>query len=307
MVFFRRAALAIIASLTSTYPAVVLASDIGTSIAAARGRNSDPEEDAIGALTIFMETTDAGNTIATAVTLPPGTTVIQGSVTQETDQEDLYGFTASQDGFYTFDSKFSGDDAGGGSTDATLMIFNGAGQGLAGDDDSGPRLDSRIFLELTAGEYYFCVSSYPGAAAYKNQADADARIDWFLSPYEEILPGPTTDSLGVIAPYGGFGNPFPLASANYVVTITFAATAAPTVALEPTPIPTSFPFPTGPTQNPTRFIFPTSQPIGVPTKCPRCVDDPTRVTVSKDFGSFCKQLCADPDNIPLGFECGFCE
>jgi Bacterial pre-peptidase C-terminal domain len=132
-----------------------------TSRLGTNGRKTDDPED-IGMLMTFVESTDAGNTPATAVILPAGTNVIQGTVTTTTDVADLYQFTLTQAGQYQIFSNFIQGDS-------TLMLFNCAGNGLAGNDDSDPgsTVDSEIIINLETGAYYFSVSEFPGVDAFE--------------------------------------------------------------------------------------------------------------------------------------------
>jgi Bacterial pre-peptidase C-terminal domain len=153
------------------------------------------------------------NTRATAVILPAGINVIQGFVVTDTDLADLYQFTTALPGQYQILSDFI--EPG----DSTLMLFNCAGNGLAGNDDAGEsgRTDSQITINLLeAGVYYFSVSEFPGVCAFQNEAAAAAGTT-FLTRLSGVLTSPTLQALGLVAPLPGASV---FASSTYTVTIT---------------------------------------------------------------------------------------
>ncbi|MSP67551.1 MAG: hypothetical protein EXQ96_05560 [Alphaproteobacteria bacterium] len=105
---------------------------------------------------VVTESGDAGNTPATAQVLPGATTEITGEIGDGQDT-DLYKFTLIADGTVTTNMHSP-------VRDVNLIVFNGLGQGLAGDDDDDSSctpidalagFDSCLTLELTAGVYYF--------------------------------------------------------------------------------------------------------------------------------------------------------
>lgn len=97
----------------------------------------------------YNEVGDAGQTIATAQAVANGTTEIQGSLQNHGDV-DLFSFslgtstTLTINGLGDYDNTF---------IDANLVLFDGLGHGIEGDDDGGSGLDSRISLTLDAGNY----------------------------------------------------------------------------------------------------------------------------------------------------------
>jgi hypothetical protein len=97
----------------------------------------------------YNEVGDAGATIATAQAVAAGTTTINGSLQSPFDV-DLYSFTLASATSIVIDGlgwALSG-------IDSNLILFDGLGHGIFGDDDSGPAtLESRISLTLAAGSY----------------------------------------------------------------------------------------------------------------------------------------------------------
>jgi hypothetical protein len=91
------------------------------------------------------ESTDFSNTVGSEFFLPGGTTQVTGTATNDNDGE-LLRFGIGADATVTFDLDFL-------SGDANLLLFNGVGNPLEGDDDDGSGFDSRITIFLTAGEY----------------------------------------------------------------------------------------------------------------------------------------------------------
>lgn len=106
----------------------------------------------------IMETTDAGETLADAVLLP---TINNGLVGQIDNDVDLFGFTLASDLELTISATSS-------DFDMNLVLFNGLGQGLAGNDDLGRNggcdigdrfLDSCLNLSLAAGDYFVAIGA----------------------------------------------------------------------------------------------------------------------------------------------------
>lgn len=60
--------------------------------------------------------------------------------------------------------------------DTCLLLFDGEGRGLEGDDDDGSLTDARITRTLSRGLYYMAVSRHGGVGlqAYENAADLEA-------------------------------------------------------------------------------------------------------------------------------------
>lgn len=156
---------------------------------------------------IITETTDAGIDIPTAFIVPGGTTQINGTIGPATafgSDVDLYRFGVATTGTFSIQT-----NRVSGTLDMNLILFNGLGQGLAGDDDDnsggtpivplGTSLDSLLTLTLTAGDYFIAVGDN-NMAAFETVADylvADGSID-FIGNDSEILPGPTTETLGLV-------------------------------------------------------------------------------------------------------------
>ena len=100
----------------------------------------------------FNEIGDAGQLTGTAQTVPAGTTNILGSI--GTDQDiDLYQFGWGG-GILTVDT-FSAPQL----DDPQLFLFDGAGNGI-GENDDASGVQSRITLNLGAGNYFVGISFY---------------------------------------------------------------------------------------------------------------------------------------------------
>ncbi|WOI53191.1 DVUA0089 family protein [Parvularcula sp. LCG005] len=166
--------------------------------------------------TTYTETVDAGNTLASSITLPGGTTSVEGKLEGGGDNQpaDLYKFTLDADSRLTIRLLSS-------AFDANLLLFNSLGQGLAGNDDTIPgftpcdtassaSLDSCISIDLLAGDY-FVAASINNAYGY----DADGRI--MLGNDNGILPTPSLQVLSYVL--GGT-----LYGADRDYTLTFIAT-----------------------------------------------------------------------------------
>jgi len=173
--------------------------------------------------TTLTEVTDAGNTMATAIVLPAGTTSINGTI-EDGQDTDLYKLTLDTDVTITIEMLFP-------SADANLIVFNGLGQGLAGDDDNESScspisslgfLDSCLTLTLVAGDYFFGVGN-DNIAAFESVADfnaANGTIDFIDNDFG-ILGSPTVETLGLIGREGG-----PLSdgdTGSYTVNLSIAA------------------------------------------------------------------------------------
>lgn len=124
----------------------------------------------------FNEMGDAGQTLATAQTVPGGVTTIQGN-TQSPGDVDLYRFSVTTAGSVTITAW--GADAAPScppypTIDANLILFNGAGVPLWGDDDSDPAhcYGSQIVMNLAAGNYYLAFG--------ENNIEAMGPIDEYI-------------------------------------------------------------------------------------------------------------------------------
>ncbi|MFA3791087.1 DVUA0089 family protein [Aliiglaciecola sp. SL4] len=154
--------------------------------------------------TLITETTDAGNTMPTAMVLAAGTTSINGTIGDSQDT-DLFKFTLDVASIFTIEVKEVSS-----ALDMNLIVFNSLGQGLAGDDDDSEgcsiitslgSLDSCLTLSLTAGDYFFAVGDN-NMAAFENILDFNNAVD-FIDNDWGILPVPTTERLGLVGPEFG--------------------------------------------------------------------------------------------------------
>lgn len=93
----------------------------------------------------YTEIGDAGQTLATAQAVAPNTTQINGTL-GSAGEIDLYRLDFSTSATVTFHAS-SADDP-------NLILFDAAGHGLWGDDDSGGGLNSQIVWNVTPGTYY---------------------------------------------------------------------------------------------------------------------------------------------------------
>ena len=94
---------------------------------------------------IVTETTDFGNSVGTEFILPEGTTEVLGTNFGAEDG-DLFRFAYDTLTTATLSLDFF-------TGDANLLLFNGAGNPLFGDDDGGPGFDSEITFTFNPGEY----------------------------------------------------------------------------------------------------------------------------------------------------------
>jgi hypothetical protein len=157
---------------------------------------------AAGATTFVETPPDAGVTPATARVVPAGTTQIDGLIAAPGDY-DLYKFAVSAPVTLQI-------DMGNSTFDENLILFDGAGHGLAGNDDFVGN-DSEITYDLAAGVYYL-------AAGVNNMSAFDAANAAFITNDTGNLDTPTTAVLDHIGPGQA---PHNLSNAPY--TITFSA------------------------------------------------------------------------------------
>jgi hypothetical protein len=150
------------------------------------------------------ENGDAGNTPDTAQVLTAGINQVFGEI-QTNQDTDLYKFALDTGGVFTIEVKEI-DEA----LDMNLIVFNGAGQGLAGDDDDNNNcsvitslgsLDSCLTLTLAAGEYFFAVGDN-NMGAFESLAEFNSAND-FIDNDSGILGSPTSETLGLSGPEGG--------------------------------------------------------------------------------------------------------
>lgn len=95
---------------------------------------------------VFNETTDADFHLANATVVTAGTTSITGSVGFGNDN-DVFTFGIPTAGTYTFTCNST-------AIDPDLLLYNALGQGIGASDDQGGGGNSRITINLAAGQYY---------------------------------------------------------------------------------------------------------------------------------------------------------
>jgi hypothetical protein len=159
----------------------------------------------------YTESGDAGQTLATAQAVAPGTTQINGGLGFSGDV-DLYRLDFSTSTTVTFHATSAGDP--------NLILFDAAGHGLWGDDDGGGGLASQIVWNVTPGTYYL-------AYGQNNIYGMDASNNMFCGDDTGDCSADTTSVLDHFDSIGTFTGP-------YTITLS-AATAG---AAAPTSIPT---------------------------------------------------------------------
>jgi MYXO-CTERM domain-containing protein len=163
----------------------------------------------VAGATTFVETPpDAGVTPATARVVPAGTTQIDGLIAAPGDY-DLFKFAVSAPVTMQI-------DMGNSAFDDNLILFDGAGHGLAGNDDFVGS-DSEITYDLTAGVYYL-------AAGVNNMSAFDATNTAFITNDTGILETPTTAVLDHIGPGQA---PHNLSNLPYTITLSAETGAVP--------------------------------------------------------------------------------
>ena len=153
---------------------------------------------------VFVESSDAPATLAGATAVPAGTTQIDGEIINTVTSEDVdtYRIVVPVSGNFTIEAiaDVNGDP------DMNLLVFNSAGQALAGDDDDNSSctvitsldsLDSCLTLNLAAGTYFISVGDN-NIGAFESLADYQAGINDFMDNDSGILPSPSVE-LAVIA------------------------------------------------------------------------------------------------------------
>jgi len=153
---------------------------------------------------VFVESSDAPATLADATLVPAGTTQIDGEIINTVTNEDVdtYRIVVPVSGNFTIEAiaDVNGDP------DMNLLVFNQAGQALAGDDDDGSActvitsldsLDSCLTLNLTAGTYFISVGDN-NIGAFESLADYQAGTNDFMDNDSGILPSPSVE-IAVIA------------------------------------------------------------------------------------------------------------
>lgn len=161
---------------------------------------------------VMAESPDAGNTLATASLVIPGTTQINGTVGSDAfdaltgrdePDVDMYEFVLDAGGIFTIQVNANIEDE----PDMNLMVFNDSGQFLAGDDDDGDSCanivpfiggyDSCLTLNLAAGAYYFAVGDN-NIGAFETVADFVAsRSNYFEDNDSGILVSPSTEIVAI--------------------------------------------------------------------------------------------------------------
>lgn len=154
----------------------------------------------------FDEGRDAGPLLSTAKAVPAGVNRITGRVRTPGDA-DLYCFIVPSAGVVTIRMSSL-------TVDSNLLLFDGDGHALFGDDDSWPDgpnaddYDSEIQLALTPGLYYLGCGSN-NVYAYDNPTDLQQKSNEFFSndtgdnggPTTEVLYGVASDDESVSGPY----------------------------------------------------------------------------------------------------------
>lgn len=157
--------------------------------------------------TVFTETVDVGQTLATATDLPGGTTSITGTLSG--GNADLFRFGWGGGAFNVNTNTSTGD--------TQLSLFDAAGLGLIHDDDSGGFAGPAVIstAALAAGIYYLGVSTYNNDPVSAGGA---------IFPTGNPGPfGPTGPGGGQsLTGWSGGGS-----SSNYVVNFRVATTSVP--------------------------------------------------------------------------------
>jgi len=190
----------------------------------------------------FDEGSDASALLASAKVVPLGTTKITGDLTNTVTNEDVdvYQFSVSSSGLFTIEAKAIIEDV----PDMNLIVFNSAGQGLAGDDDNGDNCDvitslngydSCLTLDLTAGTYYFAVGDN-NIGAFESIVDYQAGSGDFIDNDSGILDTPTTEIAVIV---GNESGPSPDEDeGDYEINFSVAVDGPPVDAVDTTPVPT---------------------------------------------------------------------
>lgn len=165
----------------------------------------------------YTESGDAGQTLATAQTVPGGVTTINGTLNVSGDV-DLYKLTFSTAASVTFHATSAGDP--------NLILFDSAGHGLWGDDDAGggpSGLDSQITWTVAPGTYYLAYGN-------NNIYGYDSANNMFCGDDSGNCSGNTTSVLDHFSSQAGPTQP-------YTITLS-AATAGPAAVADVQAVPT---------------------------------------------------------------------
>lgn len=100
----------------------------------------------------YVEVGDAGQTLATAQAVSPGTSKIQGTLAS--GSADLFSFFWGGGSFYV--------NSTGTTWDSQLFLFNASGQGVWGNDDGISNAGPAYIADanLAAGQYFLAISGY---------------------------------------------------------------------------------------------------------------------------------------------------
>ena len=165
---------------------------------------------------LITEATDAGETMETAFNLTGGVTSISGSISNDVD---VFRFSLASNTIFTI-SAISSD------FDMNLLVFNGLGQGIAGNDDLNRDggcgiglfgFDSCLTLSLSAGDFFFAIGD-------NNVYAYDALDNLIMHNDSGILASPTATSFAYFEHSTGAG--------SYTVNFS-TATSSPVTVPEP--------------------------------------------------------------------------
>jgi hypothetical protein len=156
----------------------------------------------------IAESPDAGVTPSTALVVPSDTTQINGLIAAAGDY-DLYKFALSAPVTLQI-------DMGNSLFDDNLILFDGAGHGLAGNDDFVGD-SSQITYDLSAGTYFL-------AAGVNNMSAFTSTGAVFIADNAGNLDTPTTAVLDHIGPALA---PHNLSNQPYTITFSTATGAVP--------------------------------------------------------------------------------
>ena len=156
----------------------------------------------------YNEVGDAGQLLPTAQSVSNGTTQINGSLDSVGDV-DLFAFSIATETTLTIDGL---GDYFNASIDANLILFDGTGRGIEGDDDGGYGLESRMTVTLAAGDYLIAFGD--------NNIEALDSSGYQLISNDDGFVGLTTGILGGWDAYGGDTGAYQIAFSSAVNSIT---------------------------------------------------------------------------------------
>lgn len=170
----------------------------------------------VASATTYNEIGDAGQTVGTAQIVADGTTSISGTLSYPYDV-DLYGFSLDATTSLVIDGLGWAQSG----IDSNLILFDGLGHGIEGDDDGGSStLESRISITLAAGSYLIAFGD--------NNIGARNSTGGTIIHNDSGYVGLTSDTLAYFDAYG---------NSTGTYTINFSeAVSAPAV-----PLPAGFP------------------------------------------------------------------